>query len=692
MDQLIGLLSLVVIAVFLSAIVLPIVALVISVRSRKKLNETISRLEAAQSPIAGGPQQPVSEVSLPPQVHQLYARVERLEVTLAAHSIFPGTVGERKGPDIEDRKAGPETVQTPSTASRQPQGPGLPEVSPSIPEETQAAITPIDASVRPSHTHRADDIESMIGRRLVGWAAVALILFATAFFLKYAFDNRWIGELGRVTIGVAFGIGLGLLGFKYHLRRWRIFSQILTAGGIVLLYLSTFAAFGYYHLVTQKVAFLFLAILIAEAAGLALLYNAPAIAIMALVGGFLTPILLHSDRDQYQSLFGYIVALDVGALALLKHWKGLSSVAYFGTQLLFWLWYNESYHPRKRVAVLVFQTAIFLIFLLAHLGRELIRREFATIEDLALLSINPFVFFATTYHLLNPSHHDWMGVLAIGMALLYAGAAKILLDRIVHPSRAARHGTALAANRSELLLMIGIALTFVTIAIPIQLRSNWITIAWAVEALTILWAGLEIRSLRLRVFGCTLFGLALAKLFFWDTPFNFRPVFTPVLNRYFLSSLVVIGCLFGASVLYQRASERKQIHAPKLRLGILLGAVVTLWFVMSVETQTFFAARAAAEIIAEDAEHQRWLGQMALSVLWAAYAAALAAAGFVRRSASVRWAGLVLFALTIIKAMLVDIAQLQQLYRITVFFVLGVLLLLVAWGYHKAFHSRESSI
>ena len=81
---------------------------------------------------------------------------------------------------------------------------------------------------------------------------------------------------------------------------------------------------------------------------------------------------------------------------------------------------------------------------------------------------------------------------------------------------------------------------------------------------------------------------------------------------------------------------------------------------------------------------------MALSVLWAAYAAALAAFGFVRRVAVIRWAALVLFALTIVKAMLVDIAQLQQLYRIIVFFVLGFLLLLVAWGYHRAFHSRES--
>ena len=56
--------------------------------------------------------------------------------------------------------------------------------------------------------------------------------------------------------------------------------------------------------------------------------NAPAIAIMALIGGFLSPILLRSDRDQYRSLFGYIAALDLGALALLKHWPGLGSLAF----------------------------------------------------------------------------------------------------------------------------------------------------------------------------------------------------------------------------------------------------------------------------------------------------------------------------------------------------------------------------
>lgn len=168
-------------------------------------------------------------------------------------------------------------------------------------------------------------------------------------------------------------------------------------------------------------------------------------------------------------------------------------------------------------------------------------------------------------------------------------------------------------------------------------------------------------------------------------------MFTPVLNKYFLASLVVTACLLAAATVYQKVGQRKQIDEPIVITAILLVAIATLWYVMSVETYTYFAARAAAQKLYEDAHHERWLGQMALSVLWSIYAGVLAAVGFMRRSAAVRWAALGLFALTVIKAMLVDIAQLQQLYRIIVFLVLGFLLLLVAWGYQKAFHARESS-
>jgi len=612
-------------------------------------------------------------------VQQLTVRVAKLEaeITIPASPMRP-----------EDGRP-PEPVIHPRPAAVQPPTP-IAEASPAVAPQP-AAYTPVSTA----RTMHAADVESIIGRRWLGWAAMALILFAAAFFLKYAFDNRWIGELGQVAIGVAAGITSTALGYRFHKRNWRVFSQILTAGGIVLLYLSAYASFAFYQLAPQRAAFVYMTILIAEAAGLALLYRAPAIAVMALIGGFLTPVLLHSDRDQHQTLFAYIFALDVATLAFLKRWWGMSSLAFAGTHLLFWVWCLENYEPHKLGAVMTFQTAVFLAFLLAHVGHRLLTTEpikyddladlagdpfksLVSLERLALLVLNPFVFFATAYGLLDPNYHAWMGTLAVGMALIYAGVAKLRRDRK-------------ATTRTEFMLMIGVSLAFITLAIPIQLESNWITVAWAAEGLVILWAGVETRSALLRTVAHSVFGLAATKLVFGDMPYGNRGDFTPVLNKYFLSSLFVTACLFAGALIYQRLGDRKQMSARVFHLVLLMIAIITLWLVLSVETFTYFTARAVRLGVVEGIQHERWLGQMALSLLWSVYAAMLAAIGFIRRAPAIRWAALSLFALTVIKVMLIDIAVLEQLYRIIAFLVLGLLLLVVAWAYHKVFHAKESS-
>lgn len=653
-DPFIAILVLIILTTLFLAVVLPIVALVISIRSSRKLTEHLTQLRQSAAVDSFEATVNTSESMTASAIQELNLRIDKLESALGFTSPIQEPPGSPEKPEYTSR----------------PQVSGTP-----VPEPTHAMAQSIP-SVYPPAERDAVGIESIIGSRWLGWAAVSAILFAAAFFLKYAFENRWIGELGRVAIGVAAGISMCVFGFKYHKQSWRIFSQILTAGGIVLLYLSVYASLGYYHLSTQRVTLVFLAVLIAEAAGLAYLYNAPAIAFMALIGGFLTPILLRSDRDQYGLLFSYIASLDAGALALLKPWTGLSSVAFAGTHLLFWLWYGDNYHPHKLVAVMIFHTAVFFIFLVAQLNLPRVRS--GGIENFALLFINPFVYFATAHHLLDGEHHEWMGAFAIGMALIYAGAAKLLLNR---PA---------TTTRTAALFTTGIALTFLTIAIPIQLRANWITIAWAFEALILLWAGLRTRAEWLRVLGCALFLVALLRLGFWDTPGESRPLFTPILNRYFLSSLFLTGCLFIGAYFNKKLANYNSGLEQKMTLIMLIAGLVTLWFIMSVETHTFFTARAAARRLAEDTAHEHWLGQMALSVLWSIYAGTLAAIGLVRRSASVRWAALALFALTVIKVMLVDMAELQQFYRIIVFFVLGVLLLIVAWGYHKVFYSLET--
>ncbi|SPF38958.1 conserved membrane hypothetical protein [Candidatus Sulfopaludibacter sp. SbA4] len=552
------------------------------------------------------------------------------------------------------------------------------------PPETPPLATPIAAPPPPAPPIPepqpqpapvpAEHLEAVIGQKWIGWVAVLLIFCAVAFFLKYAFENRWIGELGRVALGVIIGLVFAWGGLERHRKGWPYLSQVLTGGGITILYLSVYGAFGYYHLVDQRAAFIFLAILVAEAHLLALVYDARSIAVMALAGGFLAPVLLSTGRDQYAVLFTYIVVLDLGMLlaVLARRWRWIGSLAYAATQLLFWAWYSEHYHPSKRAAALLFQAAIFALFMLADLAPRLRRR--ATVwEEWIRLAVNPFVFYAICYFLLNDDHHDWMAPLALALAIVYAALARAGLG--LRP-----------ADRRMLLVTVGTALTFVTLAIPIQLESNWITIAWALEAAALLWASFEAAAPPLRVLSAIVFALSLIRFVFQDTPWESRAIFTPVLNRYYLGTLALTACLAAAAYLYRRAPGEAALRAC-LVWGLLAAGVI--WVGSSVEAYTWFSSQADAALrstvrgAAAEVSGLRWSGQLALSILWSVFAGSLTAAGFRFEQRALRVAGLVLFGITLVKVVFLDISELRQFYRILALLALGLVLMAVAWAYQR---------
>ena len=95
------------------------------------------------------------------------------------------------------------------------------------------AVAPAPAAAPVAAPVPAVHLETVIGQKWIGWVAVVLILFAAGFFLKYAFENRWIGELGRVTLGVIVGLVFAWVGFQRYRVGWRYLSQVLTGGGII---------------------------------------------------------------------------------------------------------------------------------------------------------------------------------------------------------------------------------------------------------------------------------------------------------------------------------------------------------------------------------------------------------------------------------------------------------------------------
>lgn len=583
-------------------------------------------------------------------------RVHRLERRLQAHIEETGG----RGPAAAEREAAgavqeEEEEPVPATAATESGSPFEP-----------AAPGPSNVT---SQTEQFK-WELFIGRHALGWVAVALLILSAAFFLKYAYENNWIGPLGRVAIGCLAGLVLVLGGYVYERRRGPIFSRMLSAAGVVVLYLSFFAAFGFYHLLPQQIAGTFLVILVVESALLAIGYNSLGIALTAIIGGLLTPILMYTPQDRYAELFTYLAALNVGVVAMLlaRSWPAVGTLGLLGTQGLFWAWYHGNYHPEKFGWTLGFQAVVFALYLGHTLWVNVIRARRAHWEDLLRLVLNGFFFFVASHALLRQDYEPWMGSLAVAMAVFYALLALWMTS--ANPRDTRQTLTALAVTGG-----------FVAAAFPIQAEAGWICVGWAAEAALLWWFGQRIAVPSFRGLAAGLATGAVVRLLVVDLPDGVREPFIPIFNSVGLpalcTTLLLIAGLAAAGRFLPRRGRAERILVQTAGAGL----VALLWYVLSVECYDYFEAWAHVP----EAARQQWLwrGQLALSVLWAVYSLAVLSAGFWFRQSGLRWAAIGLFGATVAKVLLVDMSRLDEIYRILTFFVAAMFLGAAAWAYQR---------
>src|SRR5438309_3207233 len=100
------------------------------------------------------------------------------------------------------------------------------------------------------------NLESNIGAHWLNRIGIVAVLFGISYFLKYAFENNWIGPTGRVAIGLLAGAAVVTWSESLRRRGYRLFSYSLKALGIAILYLSLWGAFQIYYLIPSAVAFI----------------------------------------------------------------------------------------------------------------------------------------------------------------------------------------------------------------------------------------------------------------------------------------------------------------------------------------------------------------------------------------------------------------------------------------------------
>jgi uncharacterized membrane protein len=524
------------------------------------------------------------------------------------------------------------------------------------------------------------DLESRIGSHWLNRIGIAALLIGISYFLKFAFDNNWIGAGGRVTIGLIAGIAIVFWSESFRRRGYKAFSYSLKAVGIGTLYLSLWAAFHLYSLIPGGVAFAMMLLVTASAAAMALAQDAQILASFALIGGFSTPLLISTGQNREVALFSYVAILDFATLLLVtfKPWRRLLVMSYAGTLLLYLGWYSEFYTRPQLGLTLGFATLFFAIFAIAPLVTMQPEDEiplFASIPAV-LAFINAGVYFLQAYSMIQEVNKTDMAWFALGLAAIY-----IFLSRQVH-------ARSLAPDASEILyfLHLAVAIGFITVAIPIRLDAHWITIGWFIEAGVLLWVANRIRSDFLNVFALGALALGVVRLLAFD---NFHP--TQLIFNLRMATYVVAIVVLGAVAWY--AGKREDETARTVAAVAIVSLNVLALIALSREVYDYYDRQIA--LVRPTVLNQGWrtayidLHRNAIerdftySALWMAYGAMLMVIGFLRRSAFVRWQALILIAATIAKVFIYDVSQLDRGYRIVSFLILGVLLLVISFVYQR---------
>jgi uncharacterized membrane protein len=604
--------------------------------------------------------------ALKTQVAALTARVYFLERQ-------SGVASEVRQQAIPAEQLQPPTPPPSGTTLEQPSAPieshRVPAASAPLPQRPRTPLQPNTLS-NSGTTHGDTDLEKKIGQYWLNRIGIVAMLIGVSYFVKYAFDNNWIGPGGRIAIGLLVGIGVVLWSERFRNRGYAAFSYSLKAVGIGTLYLSLWGAFQIYHLIPAAAAFLAMATVTAATIALALSQDAELLASFALVGGFSSPVLLSTGQNHEAVLFSYVALLDLAILttAIYKPWRRLLWGSFAGTIVLYLGWYSEYYSGDQRALTVMFAAlfaAIFAAIPLAASGARSTRFSGHSTTLTLLPLFNAAAFFLALYAMYE-ADKTTLTWYALALAAVYLGLGSVVKNR-----------SSIEDANFINLLHVAIAVAFITIAIPLKLDAQWITIGWLVESGMLLWLSVTSRADFLRYFAAFALTLGIARLLFFD---QIRAE-TLVFNMRFATYAVAIAILGGIAVLGKRhASQAEMMFLNVAVVGANLLALIAL----TLEASDYFDRQMlSGGSLASSYRQVNLARDFSYSAIWLVYGAALMTIGFRRRSAFVRWQSLILIAFTICKVFLFDVSQLGGSYRIVSFIALGAVLLGISFIYQR---------
>lgn len=545
------------------------------------LNKTLASLTTGDVVKPKAVQRPVeqaSESAAPPPPAPVIEAVES-ETTPAPTSVFEPVAARAAKPDAVESvptkaPALTETLATPTVKTE-----SVAKPAPKVDARSEP-ISPKPAPVRASGDAKpqAPDpfssvIHWMFKENPVAKLGILLLFFGIAYLLKYTIERDMFPI--ELRLASAALVSVVLLGLGWKLRhKQALYALILQGGAIGALYITTFAAFRLYALVPHTFAFGLMLVICAASVALAVLQRALSLAMLASIGGYLSPVLLSTGGGSHVALFSYYLLISCGILAvsLWQSWRALNLVGFAFTFGVAGLWGAEHYRPEYYVSCQLFLIANLVLFsLLAELFAMKHRLKQHMAIDAPLVFGPPLVGFAMQYAI---TEHWAFGAAfsALGFGLLYLIVAWWTLRRFPEEGKRIAIG------------YLALGGGFVTLAIPLALSAQWTALAWSLEGVAILWFGLlqKQKGLTFSGTGLVVLGLISQCTAYMDGPFGGISLL--------LGLAIVSLSLLVSAGLWRRYRPETMPWKPVSLSMLTVGILVWCWWLSELSTYVYHFA------------------------------------------------------------------------------------------------------
>lgn len=585
----------------------------------------------------------------------LQERVERLESVVAElQSVLKQT---REASRQKERK---ETGSPPKALDR---------------EQTGAPPSPTKPFPVPSQSSRKSFELPKNMRTSEYWLnkiGIGLVLFGVSFLFKYSIDQGWLTPLVRVGFGVILGAGLVVAGLRISADR-RHFSQVLIGGGIAAFYITGFAAFQLFNLISHPAAFTFMVSVTLLSFILSLKQNGAALALIAAIGGLGTPFLLYTDTGNLPGLVGYtcLVLSGTSAIYFYRGWRSLLWTSVLGGWSVFLIGLNQGL-PRDLGEAIsdrwTLQLGIvfsWLVFWALPLIREFVwaknptrwlrhSLESPTSQNarvvlqrhLHLLSVStPLIALWMSMRIWSLSNQTW-GWITLGGALVYGLASWRLSSLNVIKHLSYTHS------------LVGVML--LTNAFYLLLDGDTLLFVLAAEAAVLHFIARRLSDKRVGIAANLLFGVL--GLWLIQRLFYGQAEGTAIFNTQALTDLWVIGIASVVSILLT-SSEQKKVYLFLAHIAILG------WFLRELASLPN--------------------GQGYVTIAWGVYAVILFVLGLRMNFNRLRTVSMGTLLIVVGKLFLVDLAELETLWRVLLFLGFGGLFLLLSYYFRALWKSNN---